>query len=64
LDSLQGSSAELSRWAGGRVTQARDQAGTMVRERPLGSLGSMLTIGALLGLLVSLSTRRGPSSRL
>ena len=64
LESLQGSSAELSRWAGARATQARDQAGTMVRERPLGSLGSMLAIGALLGLLVSLSTRRGYRSRL
>jgi ElaB/YqjD/DUF883 family membrane-anchored ribosome-binding protein len=36
----------------------------MVRERPLGSLGSMLAIGALLGLLMSLSMRHGPSSRL
>lgn len=63
LDSLQGSSAELSRWAGARANQARDQAGTMVRDRPIGSLGSMLAIGALLGLLMSLSMRRGHGSR-
>jgi ElaB/YqjD/DUF883 family membrane-anchored ribosome-binding protein len=60
LESLQQSSAELSRWAGARAMQARDQAGTMVRERPLGSLGSMLAIGAVLGLLMSLSMRRRP----
>jgi ElaB/YqjD/DUF883 family membrane-anchored ribosome-binding protein len=30
----------------------------MVRERPVSSLGSMLAIGALLGLLMSLSMRR------
>jgi ElaB/YqjD/DUF883 family membrane-anchored ribosome-binding protein len=64
LEGLQQSSAELSRWAGARATQARDQAGTMMRERPLGSLGSMLAIGALLGLLMSLSMRRGYSDRL
>lgn len=59
LEGLQDSSAELSRWAGARAMQARDQAGAMVRERPVGSLGSMLAIGALLGLLMSLSMRRG-----
>ena len=58
LDSLQQSSGELSRWAGSKASEYRDQAGTMVRERPVSSLGSMLAIGALLGLLVSLSTRR------
>lgn len=59
LDSLQQSSAELSRWAGAKASEYRDQAGTMVRERPVSSLGSMLAIGALLGLLMSLSMRRG-----
>jgi ElaB/YqjD/DUF883 family membrane-anchored ribosome-binding protein len=59
LESLQESSAEMSRWAGAKATQARDQAGVMVREQPVRSLGSMLAIGALLGLLMSLSMRSG-----
>ena len=58
LENLQSSSADLSRWAGAKATEYRDQAGTMVRERPVSSLGSMLAIGALLGLLMSLSMRR------
>jgi ElaB/YqjD/DUF883 family membrane-anchored ribosome-binding protein len=32
----------------------------MVRERPVSSLGSMLAVGALLGLVMSLSMRHGP----
>ena len=60
LEALQESSVEMSRWAGAKATQARDQAGVLVRERPIGSLGSMLAIGALLGLLMSLSMRRSP----
>jgi ElaB/YqjD/DUF883 family membrane-anchored ribosome-binding protein len=64
LENLQHSSADLSRWAGSRASEYRDQAGTMVRERPVSSLGSMLAIGALLGLLLSLSMRRGYNSRL
>jgi ElaB/YqjD/DUF883 family membrane-anchored ribosome-binding protein len=59
LESLQDSSAELSRWAGHKASEYRDNAGTMVRERPVSSLGSMLAIGALLGLLMSLSMRHG-----
>jgi ElaB/YqjD/DUF883 family membrane-anchored ribosome-binding protein len=59
LENLQESSAELSRWAGAKATQARDEAGVMVREQPVRSLGSMLAIGALLGLLMSLTMRRG-----
>ncbi len=58
LEALQQSSAEMSRWAGARANAARDQASVMVQERPLGSLGSVLAIGALLGLLVSLTLRR------
>lgn len=58
LEALQQSSAEMSRWAGARASAARDQASVMVRERPLGSLGGMLAVGALLGLLMSLSLRR------
>jgi ElaB/YqjD/DUF883 family membrane-anchored ribosome-binding protein len=58
LENLQQSSGELSRWAGSKASDYRDQAGTMVRERPVSSLGSMLAIGALLGLLMSLSMRR------
>jgi ElaB/YqjD/DUF883 family membrane-anchored ribosome-binding protein len=60
LENLQQSSAEMSRWAGAKATQARDQAGVMVREQPVRSLGSMLAIGALLGLLMSLTMRRSP----
>jgi ElaB/YqjD/DUF883 family membrane-anchored ribosome-binding protein len=61
LENLQHSSADLSRWAGAKATEYRDQAGVMVREQPVRSLGSMLAIGALLGLLMSLSMRRSPS---
>jgi ElaB/YqjD/DUF883 family membrane-anchored ribosome-binding protein len=64
LDSLQHSSAEMSRWAGAKASEARDEAGLLVRERPIGSLGSMLAIGALLGLLVSLSLRGERGTRL
>ena len=58
LESLQQSSAELSRWAGAKATGYRNQASVMVRERPVRSLGSMLAVGALLGLLMSLTMRR------
>src|SRR5207248_1305387 len=64
LDNLQQSSSELSRWAGSKASEYRDQAGTMVRERPVSSLGSMLAIGALVGLLVSLTMRRDHGTRL
>jgi ElaB/YqjD/DUF883 family membrane-anchored ribosome-binding protein len=36
----------------------------MVRERPVSSLGSMLAIGALLGILMSLTMRRDYGTRL
>lgn len=58
LEALQQSSAEMSRWAGAKAIQARTQAGELVRERPVGALASMLAIGALLGLLMSLGGRR------
>jgi len=58
LENLQDSSAELSRWAGAKASEYRNQAGAMVRERPVSSLVAMLAIGALLGLLMSLSMRR------
>jgi len=58
LVNLQQSSAELSRWAGAKAFEYREQAGTMVRERPVSSLGSMLAVGALVGLLMSLTMRR------
>lgn len=57
LEGLQQSSAEMSRWAGAKATEARDQASTMVRERPVGALGATLAIGALLGLVASLALR-------
>lgn len=59
LENLQQSSADLSRWAGTKASECRDQAGTMVRDRPVSSLGSMLAIGALLGLVLSLTMRSG-----
>ena len=61
LENLQQSSTEMSRWAGSKAMLAREQAGTMVREQPVRSLGSMLAIGALLGLLMSLTMGRGRS---
>jgi ElaB/YqjD/DUF883 family membrane-anchored ribosome-binding protein len=63
LENLQQSSAELSRWAGAKAGQYRNQASTMMRERPVSSLGSVLAVGALLGLLMSLSMRRDYGSR-
>jgi ElaB/YqjD/DUF883 family membrane-anchored ribosome-binding protein len=57
LEGLQASSAELSRWAGSKAVEARDQASDMVRERPVGALGAMLAVGALLGLAMSLVLR-------
>ena len=64
LENLQHSSADFSRRAGAKATEYRDQAGVMVRERPMSSLGSMLAIGALLGLLMSLTMRRRADVRL
>jgi ElaB/YqjD/DUF883 family membrane-anchored ribosome-binding protein len=57
LEGLQQSSAEMSRWAGTKASEARDQASTAVRERPMGALGATLAIGALLGLAASLVLR-------
>jgi ElaB/YqjD/DUF883 family membrane-anchored ribosome-binding protein len=57
LEGLQQSSAEMSRWAGVKANEARDQATTLVRERPVGALGATLAIGALLGLVASLALR-------
>jgi ElaB/YqjD/DUF883 family membrane-anchored ribosome-binding protein len=57
LEGLQQSSAEMSRWAGLKAGEARDQASVLVRERPVGALGATLAIGALLGLVASLALR-------
>lgn len=57
LEALQASSAEMSRWASSRALEARDQAGDMVRARPVGALATVLAIGALLGLVASLALR-------
>ena len=57
LDGLQASSEAMSRWAGSKAVEARDQAGDMVRERPIGALATVLAIGALLGLVASLALR-------
>jgi hypothetical protein len=58
LEALQQSSAEMSRWAGSKAMDARRQAAVAVQERPVGSLASMLLVGALAGLLASLVLRR------
>jgi ElaB/YqjD/DUF883 family membrane-anchored ribosome-binding protein len=57
LETLQASSAEMSRWAGAKATDAKDQASELVRERPVGALTAVLAIGALLGLAASLALR-------
>ena len=57
LGGLQASSEAMSRWAGSKAVEARDQAGDMVRERPIGALATVLAIGALLGLVASLALR-------
>jgi ElaB/YqjD/DUF883 family membrane-anchored ribosome-binding protein len=57
LEALQSSSAEMSRWAGSKAMEAKDQASEMVRERPVGAMAAVLAIGALLGLVTSLALR-------
>jgi len=57
LEALQATSADVSRWAGAKASEAKDQAGELVRERPVGSLAAMLAIGALIGLVTSLALR-------
>ena len=57
LEGLQASSEAMSRWAGSKAVEARDQAGEIVRERPVGALATVLAIGALLGLVASLALR-------
>jgi ElaB/YqjD/DUF883 family membrane-anchored ribosome-binding protein len=57
LEALQASSAEMSRWAGAKASDAKDQASEIVRERPVGALAAVLAIGALLGLVTSLALK-------
>lgn len=54
LESLQASSEEMGRWAGARASEARDQTTSLVRERPLGSVGTVFAVGALIGVVASL----------
>lgn len=57
LEALQASSAEMSRWAGAKATEAKDQASEIVRERPVGALTAVLALGALMGLAASLALK-------
>ena len=57
LESLQASSEEMSRWAGARAVEAKDQASHIVQERPLGSIGAIFAVGALLGVVAGIVLR-------
>jgi ElaB/YqjD/DUF883 family membrane-anchored ribosome-binding protein len=47
----------MSRWAGARAVEARDQASQLVQERPLGAVGAIFAIGALLGVVAGIALR-------
>jgi ElaB/YqjD/DUF883 family membrane-anchored ribosome-binding protein len=53
LESLQASSEDMSRWAGARASEAGDQTKSLVRERPLGTVGTVFAVGALLGVVAA-----------
>jgi ElaB/YqjD/DUF883 family membrane-anchored ribosome-binding protein len=57
LDAIQRTSEEMSRWAGSRAVEARDQASQLVQERPLGTVGAIFAIGALLGVVAGFALR-------
>jgi ElaB/YqjD/DUF883 family membrane-anchored ribosome-binding protein len=57
LASLQQTSEEMSRWAGTRAVEARDQATHLVQERPLGVVASIFAVGALLGVVAGMALR-------
>jgi hypothetical protein len=57
LEALQLSSEEMSRWAGAKAVEVRDQAKVMAREKPLHMAASLLAVGALLGVAAGLALR-------
>jgi ElaB/YqjD/DUF883 family membrane-anchored ribosome-binding protein len=57
LEAIQRTSEEMSRWAGARAAEAKDQASSMVQERPLGVVASIFAVGALLGVLAGFALR-------
>jgi ElaB/YqjD/DUF883 family membrane-anchored ribosome-binding protein len=57
LDAIQRTSEEMSRWAGARAVEAKDQASQLVQERPLGTVGAIFAIGALLGVVAGFALR-------
>jgi ElaB/YqjD/DUF883 family membrane-anchored ribosome-binding protein len=57
LEALQQTSEEMTRWAGARATEAKDQASTIVQERPIGSVAGMFAIGALIGVVAGIALK-------
>lgn len=57
LEAIQKTSEEMSRWAGARASEAKDQASQLVQERPLGAVGAIFAVGALLGVLAGIALR-------
>jgi hypothetical protein len=57
LEALQASSDEMSRWAGSKAGEVRDQAKEMARDRPISLGAALLAVGALLGVAAGLALR-------
>ena len=57
LEAIQRTSEEMSRWAGSRAGEAREQASQLVQERPLGVVASIFAVGALLGVVAGIALR-------
>jgi ElaB/YqjD/DUF883 family membrane-anchored ribosome-binding protein len=57
LEAIQRTSEEMSRWAGARAVEAKDQASQLVQERPLGVVASIFAVGALLGVVAGFALR-------
>lgn len=57
LEAIQKTSEEMSRWAGARASEAKDQASQLVQERPLGAVGAIFAVGALIGIVAGLALR-------
>ena len=57
LESLQQSSDDMSKWAGARASEYKDQASDIVQKRPLSSVGALFAVGALLGVVAGIALR-------
>jgi ElaB/YqjD/DUF883 family membrane-anchored ribosome-binding protein len=57
LEAIQRTSEEMTRWAGARASEAKDQANQLVQERPLGAVGAVFAVGALLGVVAGIALR-------